>query len=846
MSPHTFRRTWADLQPRDHVCCLYETEAEHWAVLLPFLCQGLERGEKVLYIVDAHTAETILGYLRAEGVAVEAYLASGQLRVLTSDDTYLRQRVFDPEGMIGLLRAETERALAEGYPALRATDEMTWALRGLPGSERLIEYEAKLNDFLPGSQCLAMCQYDRRRFDPAVLLDVLHTHPIAAIGTEICDNHFFVPPAAFLENRPVARLQQWVQALAARKRAEEDLRRVGRGLKVLSACNQTLLRATDEVALLHDICRIAVETGGYRLAWVGIAEQDAGKTVRPVAQWGYEEGYLATLGITWADAHRGRGPTGTAIRTGAPVIARDIPADPNFAPWRAEAEERGYASSLALPLTAEGQILGALNIYAKERDAFDPGEMKLLTELADDLAFGIASLRARRAHEQAEVARQALYQASLEMQAARPLEERLALLLRIAQDVLRVDGTAIFLSAPDGRWLHGMAALGIGESITPLRVPIGPAGGALAKAFTTREAVVWDGAAPVPADLRLPAPYDRVSSLRARVFAIVPLLVQARAIGVLGVHRKHSRQPFDSATRELLQLFASHAAPAIEHARLYEELRRATICLEATVEDRTRDLRRANEELRAASQHKSEFLASMSHELRTPLNSILGFAQILLEQTPAVLTAKQQRYLSHISNSGQHLLQLISDILDINKAEAGKFVLQPEALLVAVTLEDILVIARGLALKKGQDIQADIAPGLPALRADPVRFKQILFNLLSNAVKFTPDKGTIRLVARRSSANSAFLEIRVTDTGAGIRAEDLPRLFQEFVQLETTQAQRHEGTGLGLALTQRLVEMHGGSITAESAGEGQGSTFAMQLPFAGPTHPTDTTARTSP
>jgi signal transduction histidine kinase len=221
--------------------------------------------------------------------------------------------------------------------------------------------------------------------------------------------------------------------------------------------------------------------------------------------------------------------------------------------------------------------------------------------------------------------------------------------------------------------------------------------------------------------------------------------------------------------------------------------------------------------------------------------------------------------MGHIHQGGKHLLQLINDILDLSKVEAGKFVLKPEALSVAGILEDILVIAKGLANKKSQEIVPEIEPDLPPLHADPVRFKQILFNLLSNAVKFTPEKGTITLRAyqkaegRRQKAEgrehqaaeggsrlptadrllptAQFLELRVTDTGVGIKPEDMPRLFQEFVQLETTQAQRDEGTGLGLALTKRLVELHGGRICAASEGEGCGSTFTILLPFAGPVEP---------
>jgi signal transduction histidine kinase len=246
----------------------------------------------------------------------------------------------------------------------------------------------------------------------------------------------------------------------------------------------------------------------------------------------------------------------------------------------------------------------------------------------------------------------------------------------------------------------------------------------------------------------------------------------------------------------------------------------------------------------------------MSHELRTPLNSIIGFSQLLQEQYAGPLTDKQARYLGHIYQAGEHLLELVNDVLDLAKVEAGKLTLQCDALPVASILEDVSVIARALANKKDQIFEVQLEPALPPLRADPVRFKQICLNLLSNAVKFTPREGRITLAARKvnwsigQSIDSSLpidssttrpidsptecLEIRVSDTGIGIKPDDLSRLFQEFTQLEVAATKRHEGTGLGLALTKRLVELHGGRIWAESEGEGQGSTFTVILPFAGP------------
>ena len=192
--------------------------------------------------------------------------------------------------------------------------------------------------------------------------------------------------------------------ITRRKELEEELRRANRSLKMLSACNHALIHAENEESLLNSVCQIIVEEGGYKLAWVGFKEKDKKKTVCPVAQAGYEEGYLESLHITWANRERGRGPTGRAIRSGEPSIAKDILNDPGFAPWRAEALKRGYASSVALPLAIRGETFGALNIYGSEADAFDTGEVNLLQELAGDLSFGINALRARVEQERAEAA----------------------------------------------------------------------------------------------------------------------------------------------------------------------------------------------------------------------------------------------------------------------------------------------------------------------------------------------------------------------------------------------------------------------------------------------------------
>ncbi len=193
-----------------------------------------------------------------------------------------------------------------------------------------------------------------------------------------------------------------------RKRSDAEIRRISRANRALSRCNEAVIRATEEAALLQEICEVAVEEAGYRLCWVGRVAHDTDKSVVPVAQAGFENGYLKTLRLTWADSERGRGPTGTCIRTRQTVVAKQIATDPGMALWRTEALKRGYASSIAIPLLIDDEVFGALMIYASEPDAFGDQEVKLLTELANDLAFGIKTLRTRAEHAQAEAEVRAL------------------------------------------------------------------------------------------------------------------------------------------------------------------------------------------------------------------------------------------------------------------------------------------------------------------------------------------------------------------------------------------------------------------------------------------------------
>ena len=278
-------------------------------------------------------------------------------------------------------------------------------------------------------------------------------------------------------------------------------------------------------------------------------------------------------------------------------------------------------------------------------------------------------------------------------------------------------------------------------------------------------------------------------------------------MGALTIYRRQTGS-FAAEVVNLLQTFATQSVLAIQNARLFRE-----------IEEKSK-------QIEAANRHKSEFLANMSHELRTPLNAIIGFSEVLGERMFGELNEKQAEYTEDILSSGRHLLSLINEILDLSKVEAGRMELELASFDLPLAIDNARTFVRERATKHGINLDVTVDERLGDFVGDERKIKQILLNLLSNAVKFTPEGGRIGIKARQANGS---VEISVSDTGIGIAPEDQPKIFEEFRQVGGDYAHKTEGTGLGLTLAKKFVELHGGRIWVESE-VGKGSTFTFTLP----------------
>ena len=509
-------------------------------------------------------------------------------------------------------------------------------------------------------------------------------------------------------------------------------------------------------------------------------------------------------------------PTGRAIIEKQTFHVHDITAEleTEFPESRILQQRSGARTMLVTPLLREDEAIGAIVIRRTEVEPFSDKQIALLKTFAAQSVIAIENVRLFKELQTRtqELARsvgelKALGEVGQAVSSTLDLQTVLSTIVRHAVQLSGTDCGIIYEYDEPTQEFHLRASYQMEEELvnayraTPLRLGQGATGRAAETKMPTQIVNLREEQEFATRGMR-----PILSRLGYQSLLAVPLLLEQKIMGALTIYRRETGT-FAPAVVNLLQTFATQSVLAIQNARLFRE-----------IEEKSR-------QIEAANRHKSEFLANMSHELRTPLNAIIGFSEVLQERLFGELNDKQAEYTSDILTSGQHLLSLINEILDLSKVEAGRMELELAPFDLPLAIENARTFVRERAVKHGITLDIDVDDRLGEYVGDERKIKQILLNLLSNAVKFTSDGGRITINANKTGNG---VEISVRDTGIGIAPADQPKIFEEFRQVGSDSTHKVEGTGLGLTLAKKFVELHGGRIWVESE-VGKGSTFTFTL-----------------
>ncbi|MHB9052585.1 MAG: sensor histidine kinase [Thermoleophilia bacterium] len=526
---------------------------------------------------------------------------------------------------------------------------------------------------------------------------------------------------------------------------------------------------------------------------------------------------------------RGAGIAGEVMRTGKPVVLDDYPAHPAQVPAFTNA---GVKTILAVPFMVGDKPLGALGLFGKSLGKkFSREDLEIAQAIASQAAVAIQNAFLFQETEERLRVQRELNRVAISITSGLDLSRVLPEVARRAAEIVRADAAMVALLDEDTGRVVFPYAYNLPEELSRTSTVVGV--GVAGKVIESRT--------PCLANDYSTSELGDPNFIKAGVTAVatVPLMIADRCIGAIGVMNKAGGRPFTDDDISVISIVSRQAAVATENARLYEELSHSAQKLELRVKERTealsrmyqdserkgRELEEANLKLRELDRMKSEFLANMSHELRTPLNSIIGFSKLILDGLDGGINDEQRNDLTIVHSNGLELLRLIDDLLSLAKLEAGRINLALEETRPELLLEEAVRNMLPAAGQKGLKVESSFPQDLEPVLLDPGKIRQVLQNLLGNAIKFS-EAGRIEVAIEQSPDETVF---SVKDGGIGIDAEEIEAIFDRFHQAQPHVASTTAGVGLGLTISKRFVEMHGGRIWVES-GPGKGSTFFFLVP----------------
>jgi signal transduction histidine kinase len=479
----------------------------------------------------------------------------------------------------------------------------------------------------------------------------------------------------------------------------------------------------------------------------------------------------------------------------------DVLADPDYGAFDLQ-RVAGFRTTMGAPMLIDGEVVGAVNVWRNDVNPFDDREMAIVTAFAGQAAMAVNGVMLVQQLESrgAELAKKVG-----ELEALREVGEAVSSSLDVDRVLSTIAMHAVQLSGTDGGSIMEYSERDscfmvrsvyrtprdVVERLRSIRIDLDET--LVGRAARERRPIAVTDLSKVELDPHLRILYDA----GWRSLVAVPMLHENQIVGSLIVRRRRTGE-FTEENLDLLETFASHSALALVNAQLFRELKEQSV------------------ELELASRHKSEFLASMSHELRTPLNAVLGFSEVLLERMFGDINERQEEYLRDIHGSGKHLLELLNEILDLSKVEAGRMELEYTSFDLGSVLAGAVSMLRERAVLHGIEVEVEVGDGVDQVYADELRLKQVVLNLITNAVKFTGDGGSVTVRAVRDATD---IKITVTDTGIGVPEADRERIFESFQQ-GGRGSSREEGTGLGLTLSRRIVELLGRDVAGRGAAAG--------------------------